>query len=146
MQEEEEAEEEEEASKDAQALRDSIASIKWLREREGGDWPGSSSADPIRQQKLQQMASIKKWVMGCLWDAWSGRLNWMACCANAALMLTLQCSRDADYHAMLSLASSFHGVPPLWLKLQSPLCPHPYPYPAPTLPLQECVDGGPAAV
>jgi hypothetical protein len=66
LQEEEEAEEEEEASKDAQSLRDSIASIKWLREREGGGWPGRSSADPIRQQKLQQMARIKKWVMGCL--------------------------------------------------------------------------------
>lgn len=62
LQEEEEAEEEEEADKDGRSLRDSIASIKWLREREGTAWGGSSAADPIKQQKLQQAASIKRFV------------------------------------------------------------------------------------
>lgn len=65
-QEEEEAEEEEEARTDGKSLRDSIASLKWLREREGGGWPGGSGADPIKQQKLQQVASIKK----CVWSWW----------------------------------------------------------------------------
>jgi hypothetical protein len=59
-QEEEEAEEDEEARTDDKALRDSIASLKWLRDREGGAWGSSSTADPIKEQKRQQVASIKK--------------------------------------------------------------------------------------
>lgn len=60
LQEEEEAEEEEDVQK---SLRDSIASFKW-REREGAGWSGSNSADPIKQQKLQQAASIKRYGVG----------------------------------------------------------------------------------
>lgn len=60
VQEEDEAQEEEDASK----LRDSIASMTWLQKHEGAAWAGSGAGDPIKQHKLQQAASIKKWVAG----------------------------------------------------------------------------------
>lgn len=60
FQEEEEAEEEEEARADRKSVRDSIVSLKWLREREGVGWSGGAAADPIKQQQLQQMASVKR--------------------------------------------------------------------------------------
>lgn len=60
QEEEDEAQEEEDASK----LRDSIASMKWLQKHEGAAWAGSGAGDPIKQHKLQQAASIKKWVVG----------------------------------------------------------------------------------
>ena len=59
-QEEEEAEDDDDAHTAARSLRDSIASMKWLREREGTGWSGGTAADPIKQQQLQQVASIKR--------------------------------------------------------------------------------------
>jgi hypothetical protein len=60
LQEEEEAEEEEDVRADGKSLGDSIASFKW-RESEGTAWGGST--DPIKQQKLQQAASIKRYAL-----------------------------------------------------------------------------------
>jgi len=45
-------------------VRDSIASLKWLREREGKRWGGTTGADPIKQQQLQQVAGIKRYANG----------------------------------------------------------------------------------
>lgn len=62
-QEEQEAAEEEEeqhTGADGKSLRDSIASFKWLRDREGLGWGSSGAADPIKQQQVQQVAAIKK--------------------------------------------------------------------------------------
>jgi hypothetical protein len=72
LQEEEEAEEEEDVRTDGKLLRDSIASFKW-REREGTAWGGSSPADPIKQQNLQQASSIKRCALDKLAVNWCAR-------------------------------------------------------------------------
>lgn len=54
MQEAEEAEEDEGQERE-QALRDSIASLRWMRGQ-----GGSAAGDPLKKQHLQQLAGIKR--------------------------------------------------------------------------------------